>query len=146
MIKFLPGTSAPLCWRLILWVLAPAITYLTVMPVAAKPAVRLTAYQRCMEKSQYLYTDDVRRCSDLEYQRANILLYNAFREALAGLPPDGKKALKRSEAVWRKRTRIECDNDPNIVESKGGTIWPILYTDCFTTKFKARTKWLKTKV
>ena len=57
MIKFLPGTSAPLCWRLILWVLAPAITYLTVMPVAAKPAVRLTSYQRCMEKSQYLKED-----------------------------------------------------------------------------------------
>ena len=129
--------------------LTSAIVGLTVIAVAAKSAalvkrgVRVSAYQRCLDKSQYLYTSDIRDCTGLEYQRAEILLDNAFRKAMAGLPPDRKMELKQSQARWQKRITIECDSDPEIVLAEGGTIWPILYTECFIAKIKDRTKWLK---
>ena len=104
-------------------------------------ANRVTAYQRCVGES--FYTDVIRACAAAENRRANILMDITYRKALGTLPPDQKKTLAQSQSKWEKRIAIECDHDPRVRSVEGGTLWPIFYTECFITKTKARTKWLK---
>ena len=98
-------------------------------------------YRRCLDKS--FYTTEIRDCTAAENRRAGIRMDMAYRKAMAALPPDRKKALRQSQAKWQKRIKIECDNDPRVLSVDGGTLWPIFYTECFITRTKDRTKWIK---
>jgi uncharacterized protein YecT (DUF1311 family) len=84
-------------------------------------------------------TADMDACAGKEYKKADAALNKTYREVSANLDDPGyKEALKKAQQVWITFRDANCEMKSYI--NKGGTIYPIVYTNCLTEMTSRRTK------
>lgn len=94
-------------------------------------------YDRCIDKSGGI-TSNMMDCNGLEQQRLDALLDEAYRKAMATLPPDEKKQLAISQIKWDEKIDISCQNDPSVKEFEGGSYAGVIYSICIQEETESR--------
>lgn len=94
-------------------------------------------YDRCIDEAGGI-TSNLMECNGLEQERMDALLDEAYRKALATLPPDGKKQLTISQIRWDEKSDIACQNDPGVKEFEGGSYASVIYSICIHGETESR--------
>lgn len=81
-------------------------------------------------------------CAHADYVAADAKLNEAYRKIVSAVSndPDGKKLLQTAQRVWIAFRDAECEFVN--VDSKNGSIYPMLMSECLTEFTEARTKQL----
>ena len=115
----------------------PMFVMLVVLTMAA-PSTALA--QKCdpSDESQMGMTI----CANADYEAADAKLNEAYGKVVEALSddPDGKKLLQTAQRVWIAFRDAECEFVN--VDSKNGSIYPMLMSECLTELTEARTKQL----
>ena len=82
-------------------------------------------------------------CADADYKAADAKLNAAYQEIMKRLSDDaeGRKLLQTAQRAWIAFRDAECAFSAN--DSKGGSIYPMLVSECLTELTNARTAQLK---
>lgn len=84
---------------------------------------------------------DMNDCAVMEYQRVDSELNAVYAEYRKRLSPSQAQQLKAAEVAWIKFRDASCIFETSEVE--GGSIHPLVYHDCLTTKTRERIAALK---
>jgi uncharacterized protein YecT (DUF1311 family) len=80
-------------------------------------------------------------CADREFQTWDAKLNALYRTLLKAADPKDQTLLKSAERSWIAYRDSECDYETS--DSEGGSIRPMEYSNCLTTKTRARIAELK---
>ena len=82
-------------------------------------------------------------CADADYKAADAKLNEVYREVMKRLSDDaeGRKLLQTAQRAWIAFRDAECAFSAN--DSKGGSIYPMLISECLAEFTNARTEQLK---
>jgi uncharacterized protein YecT (DUF1311 family) len=90
-------------------------------------------------------TPEMRNCAGKKYKQADDELNKAYRNLMSKLDDEGhKSSLKTAQQAWLKYRDSHCDFVSYL--NRGGTIYPVIFTDCMTSLTTARTKELKQQI
>ena len=79
------------------------------------------------------------RCAMQEYQAADDQLNNVYTQVMAQAAD--KEALRQSERDWIKFRDSSCEQE--TADSEGGSMHPMLVSQCMAEKTRARTRELR---
>jgi uncharacterized protein YecT (DUF1311 family) len=80
-------------------------------------------------------------CAGLDFKAADAKLNALYRQMTAKYDPADKEKLKAAEKAWLAYRDAECDYE--TAQSEGGSIHPMVETECATDKTQARIKELE---
>ena len=85
---------------------------------------------------------DMDFCAGKDYEAADKKLNAVYQKVMAALGDKGyQEKLKAAEKAWIAYRDGECTFE--VAENEGGTIYPMVYSECATQKTIARTKELQ---
>jgi uncharacterized protein YecT (DUF1311 family) len=122
--------------------------FLYAMQVTPEDGHRDPAIQRrytarlaaCQKKSEITYR--IAACFEAEFGRQDAALNRAWKTALRRVPPQMRSRLLLAQRKWIAARDPFCLADTKSFE--GGTIVPIIYSDCRVEVTIRRTMWLET--
>ena len=86
---------------------------------------------------------DMNICADRDFQAADRNLNSTYKSVMARLDVPGRERLRAEERGWIVRRDKECNAE--AAEERGGSIYPMVLSECLMEKTKARIKVLKTR-
>ena len=90
-------------------------------------------------------TFEMRQCAGKKYREADDELNKVYRRLMSKLDNEGHKtSLKTAQQDWLKYRDSHCAYVSYLYE--GGTLYPIILTDCKTLLTSSRTKELKQQI
>ncbi|MDR1462221.1 MAG: lysozyme inhibitor LprI family protein [Azoarcus sp.] len=84
---------------------------------------------------------DMNRCYADEYKAVDKTLNNVYASYKATLSEDRKKSLTNAQRAWMKYRDLTCDFE--VFNSKGGTIFPTVFSMCLAEKTRYRIEEIK---
>jgi uncharacterized protein YecT (DUF1311 family) len=90
-------------------------------------------------------TYEMKQCSGSKYKQADAELNKVYQQLLSKLDDEGHKAaLKTAQLAWLKYRDTNCDFEGYL--NRGGTIYPVVITECMTAMTTSRTKELREQI
>lgn len=87
-------------------------------------------------------TYEMRQCAGKRYKQADDELNMVYRSLMSKLDNEGHQtSLKTAQQAWLKYRDSHCEFESYL--NRGGTIYPVVLTECMTSITTARTKELK---
>jgi uncharacterized protein YecT (DUF1311 family) len=87
----------------------------------------------------------MKQCSGSKYKQADAELNKVYQQLLSKLDDEGHKAaLKTAQLAWLKYRDTNCDFEGYL--NRGGTIYPVVITECMTSMTISRTKELRQQI
>jgi uncharacterized protein YecT (DUF1311 family) len=96
-------------------------------------------YHRCAGPNGAM--SEAEQCIELEMERQEGRLNEAYRLVISRLPPSRQAALRASERVWVKARQAECDRIYR--EMEGGTGDGLALDTCLAVRAVERTAWIE---
>ena len=87
---------------------------------------------------------ELNETSAAAYKKADEVLNSTYKALAAKLDDEGKKKLQVAERAWVAFRDAECDSQTD--DYRGGSIRPLIYSDCATHLTEARTADLKARL
>lgn len=84
---------------------------------------------------------DMNRCAEQDFERADAVLNRDYKKLLAGLDAPNAGLLRTAQRAWLSFRDSECKFE--AAPNTGGSIYPLVYSGCLTALTKDRTKQLK---
>jgi len=84
---------------------------------------------------------ELNECAAAEYQKADGELNAAYKKVFALASKEQHSLLKNAQNAWIKLRDADCDFVASGVE--GGSLQPMIYSQCLTDKTRERTAWLE---
>ena len=110
----------------------------TIMGMASMLVLASASAKDCDNPQTQL---DMNDCAVMEYQRVDSELNAVYAEYRKRLSPSQAQQLKAAEVAWIKFRDASCIFETSEVE--GGSIHPLVYHDCLSTKTRERIAALK---
>ncbi|MGN8278541.1 lysozyme inhibitor LprI family protein [Pseudomonas sp. SMV71] len=87
---------------------------------------------------------EMNQCAAQQYKAADKELNDLYKQITARLKddPKAKQLLVKAQRAWIGFRDAECEFSASGVE--GGSVYPLIYTDCMTAQTKARVEAFKT--
>lgn len=87
---------------------------------------------------------EMNQCAAQEYKAADKELNDLYKQITARLKddPKAKQLLVKAQRAWIGFRDAECEFSASGVE--GGSVYPLIHTDCITAQTKARVEAFKT--
>lgn len=87
---------------------------------------------------------EMNQCAAQQYKAADKELNDLYKQITARLKddPKAKQLLVKAQRAWIGFRDAECEFSASGVE--GGSVYPLIYTDCVTAQTKARVEAFKT--
>lgn len=90
-------------------------------------------------------TFEMKQCAAKKYKQADEELNRVYRQLMAKLEDEGHKtSLKTAQQAWLKYRDTNCDFESYL--NRGGTIYPLVVSDCMTVMTASRTNELKEEI
>ena len=86
---------------------------------------------------------DMNICADRDFQAADRALNNTYKAVMARLDGPSREKLRVEERGWIARRDKQCKAE--AAPEGGGSIYPMVYSECLTKKTNARVKELRAK-
>lgn len=84
---------------------------------------------------------DMNICADRDFQAVDRVLNSTYKAVTTRLDGPGRDRLRLDERGWIVRRDKQCDAE--AAEERGGSIYPMVLSECLTEKTRARIKVLK---
>jgi uncharacterized protein YecT (DUF1311 family) len=81
---------------------------------------------------------EMNTCAFDEYKQEYKLLNNKYKKIMQVLPKRQQNQLRQEQRLWLKQRDLQCQQEAK--ESKGGTIWPLIFYSCLSSSTKQRTE------
>ena len=90
-------------------------------------------------------TYEMRQCAARRYKQADDELNRVYRNLISKLDNEGHQtSLKTAQQAWLKYRDSHCEFESYL--NRGGTIYPVVLTECMTSVTAARTKELNEEI